>query len=210
MLRRTFLAAVLLSATTFAEATEPLPPPSGPETPRVEPIKGDDGIYRQAWYAETFLDLREDHRDAAKEGKRLAVIFEQQGCIYCTRMHTEVLAQRYINDYVRQNFRILQLDLWGAREVTDFDGTKLPEKKIAERWGVMFTPTIVFLKDALPDDKRAWGPPLEVTRMMLGIGAPTFYDMFTWIRTKTYEKDPNFQRFHIARVEERERRKKAP
>lgn len=209
MLRRAFLAAALVSAATFAAAAEPLPPAIGPETPRVEPIKGDDGIYRQAWYAETFLDLREDHRDAAKQGKRLAVIFEQRGCIYCTRMHTEVLAQRYINDYVRENFHILQLDLWGAREVTDFDGTRLSEKKIAERWGVMFTPTIVFSKDTLPDDKTLWGPPLEVTRMMLGIGAPTFYDMFTWIRTKTYEKDPNFQRFHIARADERDRQKPA-
>ncbi|MFX5777033.1 thioredoxin fold domain-containing protein, partial [Acinetobacter baumannii] len=79
--------------------------------------------------------------DAAHEGKRLAVIFEQLGCPYCKRLHTEVLAERYINDYVRENFRIVQLDLWGQREVTDFDGKVLSERALAERWGILFTPT---------------------------------------------------------------------
>ena len=49
-----------------------------------------------------------------------------------------------------------------------------------------------------------WGQPIEVARMQLGIGAGTFYDMFTWVRVKAYEKDRNFQRFHIARHNERE------
>ena len=39
-----------------------------------------------------------------------------------------------------------------------------------------------------------------------------FYDMFTWVRAKVYEKDRNFQRFHLQRYDEREqmnKRKKA-
>jgi hypothetical protein len=124
-------------------------------------------------------------------------------------MHTEVLAHKFINDYVRDNFRIVQLDLWGAREVTDFDGQKMPEKRLAERWGVLFTPTIVFFKDDLGALDGAWGPPLEVARMQLGIGPGTFYDMFVWIRAKLYEQDRNFQRFHIQRYAEREAAAKA-
>jgi thioredoxin-related protein len=189
---------------TMALASEPpLPPPDGPSEPAVVPKLGEDGIYRQVWEHTSFLDLREDHADARKLGKVFAIVFEQRGCIYCTKMHTEVLAKKYINDYVRDNFVLVQMDMWGAREVTDFDGTKLPEKKLAERWGVMFTPTVVFIKDDLPTDPKAWGQPLEITRMSLGFGAATFFDLFTWIRTKIYEKDRNFQRFHIARMNER-------
>src|SRR5690606_37728466 len=98
-----------------------LPPLVGPAEPKVEPIRGEDGIYHQAWFNQTFMDLKEDHAEAKAEGKRFAVIFEQRGCVYCTKMHTEVLSQRYINDYVRANFRIVQIDIWGSREVTDFD-----------------------------------------------------------------------------------------
>lgn len=201
----------LSSVCALAQSAPPLPPVSGATEPRVEPRRSDDGLYHQAWEVNSFLDLREDLAEAHAKGRRFAVIFEQRGCIYCTKMHKEVLSQRYINDYVRENFNILQLDLFGAREVTDFDGTKLSEAKLAERWNIMFTPTVVFFKD----DARAlkghqWGASLEVTRMSLGFGPATFYDLFVWVRTKTYERDRNFQRFHVGRMAERGKTGVAP
>lgn len=96
-------------------------------------------------------------------------------------------ARRYVNDYVRENFRIVQIDLWGSREATDFDGKVMSEKKLAERWGVLFTPTVVFFKDDLKGLEGQFGPPLEVARMQLGIGAAT-YDMFVWIKARIYER----------------------
>ena len=202
-------AAVLLASagplTAQTVAAGPDAPLTGPVEPRAMPVLGDDGLYHQSWFNTSFLDLREDHGEAKAEGRRFAVIFEQRGCVYCTKMHTDVLSQRYINDYVRQNFRIVQIDMWGSREVTDFDGRKMPEKALAERWGVMFTPTIVFLKDDLAGAAATWGTPLEVTRMALGFGPPTFLDMFVWIATRTYQRDRNFQRFHLARMAEREK-----
>jgi thioredoxin-related protein len=186
-------------------AADPLPPPIGPEVPRVEPLKEENGLYHQSWFQLSFLDLKEDFSEAKAEGKRFAVIFEQRGCPYCIKLHTEVLALKYINDYVRANFRIVQLDLWGAREVTDFDGAKLPEKALAERWGVIFTPTIVFFKDDLAGLEGKWGRPLEaIERLPLSYGPLTFYDLFVWVRHKLYERDRNFQRFHISRIAERE------
>ena len=184
---------------------DPLSPLAGPIEPRVAPRLGDDGLYHQSWFSTTFLDLAEDLGEARGEGRRFAVIFEQRGCVYCTRMHTDVLSQRYINDYVRENFRIVQLDLWGSREVTDFDGRKLTEKALAERWGVMFTPTIVFMREEAGGPGGDTSKPPEVTRMALGFGPATFLDMFVWIRTKTYERDRNFQRFHLARMAERQK-----
>jgi thioredoxin-related protein len=188
-----------------------LPPPTGPVMPRVAPTQTDDGLYHQSWFQLTFLDLREDFADAKTAGKRLAVLFEQRGCVYCASLHNNVLAARYINDYMRENFAVVQLDLWGAREVTDFDGTVLAERALAERWGVIFTPTIVFLKDDLTGLEGKWGRELEaVERLPLSFSADTFYDLVVWVRLKLYERDRNFQRFHIARVAEREAPKRAP
>jgi thioredoxin-related protein len=181
-----------------------LPPAIGPETPMVKPVKGDDGLYHQTWFNESFLNMREDFEEARAQGKRLAVIFEQRGCGYCIKMHKEVLAKKYVNDYVRENFRIVQLNLWGDREVTDFDGTVMKEKELAQRWNVVFTPWIIFFKDDLTGLEGKWGPPLEVQRMGLGMGAGTFYDMFAWIRVKGYESGEHFQRFHIRRINERD------
>ncbi|MGD9785967.1 MAG: thioredoxin family protein [Hyphomicrobiaceae bacterium] len=197
-----------VAAPAIAEPSTVLPPAMGADAPPVEPSKGDDGIYHQKWFVQSFFDLREDFAEAKAKGKRLAIIFEQRGCIYCVKMHTEVLKKRYINDYVRENFAVIQFDMWGAREVTDFDGEKMPEKKLAERWGIMFTPTVIFFKEDIDGLKGQWGAPLEVARMNLGIGPGTFYDMFTWVRAKVYEKDRNFQRFHLERYAERERLEK--
>jgi thioredoxin-related protein len=189
-----------------ARAADPLlPPPTGPAMPRVAPLQTDDGLYRQSWFQLSFLDLREDFADAKAAGKRLAVLFEQRGCVYCASLHNEVLAARYINDYVRENFAVVQLDLWGARAVTDFDGTVLTERALAERWGVIFTPTIAFMKDDLTGLEGKWGRELEaIERLPLSFSADTFYDLFVWVRLKLYERDRNFQRFHIARIAERE------
>ncbi|MBU2581692.1 MAG: thioredoxin family protein [Alphaproteobacteria bacterium] len=185
-----------------------LPPAAGPSEPLAVAEQGDDGIYHQPWFVSSFLDLKEDFAAAKAQGKRFAVVFEQRGCIYCVKMHTEVLAKRYINDYVRENFAVVQLNMWGSREVTDFDGTQTTEKKLAERWGVMFTPTVIFFKEDVDGQDTQWGQALEVTRMSLGIGPGTFYDLFVWIRAKVYETDRNFQRFHLMRYEEREAMKK--
>jgi thioredoxin-related protein len=194
----------LAGSTAAAVAADQLPPPVGPTTPRVEPIL-EAGHYRQSWFGLSFLELKDDFAEAKAAGQRFAVVFEQRGCPYCAKLHTEVLSQKYINDYVRENFRIIQLDLWGSREVTDFDGTRLTEKTLAERWGVIFTPTIVFFKDDLSGLDGKWGRPLEaIERLPLSYGPDTFYDLIVWVRLKLYERDGNFQRFHLLRVAERD------
>ena len=202
----------MLAGAGPASAADPaLPPPVGPVTPRVEPSKEEDGLYHQSWFQLSFLNLKDDFAEAKAAGKRFAIIFEQRGCPYCIKLHTELLAQRYINDYMRENFAVLQLDIWGAREVTDFDGKVFSERALAERWGVIFTPTIVFFKDDLAGLEGKWGRELEaIERLPLSYGRDTFYDLLVWVRLKLYERDRSFQRFHISRIGEREALKGKP
>ena len=48
---------------------------------------GDDGLHKTDWMRDTFKDLSEDLAEANDEGKRMLVIFEQRGCVYCSKMH---------------------------------------------------------------------------------------------------------------------------
>jgi len=89
MLVAAVLAALMVHGATGSAGAEELqlPPASGVETPAVEPLKGDDGIYHQPWFVQSFFDLKEDFAEAKKSGKRFAVIFEQRGCSYwCARI----------------------------------------------------------------------------------------------------------------------------
>ena len=132
--RRVFLAA--LPAAALAR----------PALAEIEP--GADGLFKQAWMHDGFLDLAEDMMEAADSGRHLMVLYEQAGCPYCRELHRVNFARPEIAGYLAQHFLVVQLDLWGARAVTDFDGEEIEERALAAKWGVNFTPTtILFHRD---------------------------------------------------------------
>lgn len=100
-----------------------------------------------AWFTETFLDLRDDVRDAAKDGKRLMLYFGQDGCPYCTSLMQTSFRQPAIVDKTRKHFVAVALNIWGDREVTWIDGKTMREKDFARYLKVQFTPTLVFFDE---------------------------------------------------------------
>ena len=100
-----------------------------------------------AWFSETFLDLREDVREAATEGKRLMIYFGQDGCPYCRALMQTNFTQPRLVQKTRSNFVALALNIWGDREVTGLDGRAMPEKELARVLRVQFTPTVLFLDE---------------------------------------------------------------
>ena len=161
---------------------------------------GDDGLHKQAWWPITFKDIAEDIQSAIDEGKHPVIVFEQRGCIYCRKMHEEHFADPEIADFVEEHFYIVQYNLFGDEEVTDLDGTSLTEKTAARRWGVVFTPTIVFLPDALPEEGTVADAAVAI--MPGAFEKWTFLNMFRWVQEKGYETDEHFQRYHARKLEE--------
>src|SRR6058998_3476507 len=100
-----------------------------------------------AWFSETFLDLREDVREAAKQGKRLMIYFGQDGCPYCKALMQTNFTQPRIVEKTRSSFIALALNIWGDRQVTGLDGRAMPEKELARLLRVQFTPTVLFLDE---------------------------------------------------------------
>lgn len=123
---------------------------SGPAIARAEaePPTDADGLYTQNWFHTSFLDMRDDLAEAAAQGKHLMILWEQRGCPYCRELHRVNLQRPEIRDYLNANYLVVQLNLWGDRDVTDFDGETLPEKKMARKWYVTFTPTVILINAA--------------------------------------------------------------
>ena len=162
----------------------------------------EDGMYHQPWFYESFLDLKEDLTDSQKADKRLVILFEQRGCPYCKETHHVNLRRPEITEYLKKNFNIIQMDLWGSREVTDFDGEKLPEKKFARKYGVQFTPTMIYFPDNLEKTKAKRPKDREVFRLF-GYWKPFhFMNSFVYVKSAGYKKQPNFQRWLSAHAEE--------
>lgn len=161
---------------------------------------GDDGLHKEDWFSLTFRDMADDIRAAKADNKRLAIIFEQRGCIYCAAMHEKLLSDPEVRDYIKANFKVVQYNMFGDEEVTDLDGEVLTEKKAARKWGYVFTPTIVFLPDEVPAGKTV--AEAAVATMPGAFGKWTFLDMFRWVREKGYEKDEHFQIYHARHIKE--------
>jgi len=165
---------------------------------------GDDGLHKAPWMRETFLDLREDLAEANAEGKRLALMIEQRGCIYCKMMHEEVYPLPDIARYVSENFFVVQINLHGDREVTDLDGESMPEKDMLRKWGILFTPTVIFLPEEAGEGVSAKDAAVAIMPGAFKKG--TTLDMFTWVNEKRYamENGEDFQRYHARRIQERQ------
>lgn len=165
---------------------------------------GDDGLHKTPWMRDTFKDLREDLSEANAEGKRLVLFFEQRGCIYCTKMHREVFPRPELEALIEENFFVVQLDLHGAAEATDFDGEVLSQRDMARKWGILFTPTIMFMPEEVEEGKTA--SQAAVAAMPGAFSFGTTLDLFTWVVEKRYLLDngEDFQRYHARRIKERD------
>ncbi len=143
---------------------------------------GEDGLYTQDWYLESFLDLPEDLAATTAQGRHFALQWSQRGCVYCKTLHTSYFADSAIEAPIKAAFDIVHLDLFGAREVTALDGTKHTEKALGQSERVRATPTFQFF--ALRDGKAR-----EVARMPGLLPRPEFSAMFRYVATGAYGRE---------------------
>ena len=101
------------------------------------------------WFKDSFLDIREDAKEAADENKHLILFMSLNGCPYCTKMLDEVFEGD--KEYIQKHFDSVAINIKGAREVTPDASGEITEKQFASKMRVLFTPTILFLDgDAKP------------------------------------------------------------
>lgn len=104
-------------------------------------------VEKPDWFANSFLDIREDLGEAASAGKRVLLYFYQDGCPYCKKLLDTNFALQETEAKTRKHYDVVAINMWGDREVTGFDGEETSEKEFAKSLRVMFTPTLLFLNE---------------------------------------------------------------
>ena len=155
---------------------------------------GDDGLHEAAWHHETFKDLSEDLAEAQADGKRLLVIIEQRGCIYCTKMYEDVFPIFEIEQMLLEDFFVVQINMFGEVDVTDFDGTTLSEKEMVRSWGINFTPTMLFYPTEVAEGVAGSGA--AAVAMPGAFGRWTTQNLMTWVLEEGYLGEETFQKYH--------------
>jgi thioredoxin-related protein len=176
--RRKFLAGALAGPLAFRLG----------DSAEAQAVLTDDGLYRQPWFLESFLELADDLESAAEKRKRFAIMWELRGCPYCKETHLVNFAKPEIETYVKERFEILQLNIIGSREVVDFDNEKLSEKRLAAKYGVRFTPTFQFFAERAAGLGEKKPREREVARVQGYLEPPHFLAMFRFVAERAYEK----------------------
>lgn len=160
--------------------------------PLPKPELDDNGLHIQPWFKDSFLDLRDDLREAVEKGKRLVIFWEQKGCPYCKKMHEVNLTNRQIVDYIKKNFDAIQLNTRGERMVTGFDGRTMSERKFASASLIIGTPTIQFFTDDPAKAEGKTGRGADAWRFVGYYPRAPFLNAFVYVAEKGYEKEGDF------------------
>ncbi len=97
------------------------------------------------WFKESFLDLEEDVAEAKAQERRVILYFHQDGCPYCNALIEGVFAREEVERTIRADFDVIEINIWGDREVLSLNGRAWTEKTFAASLDVQFTPTLIFL-----------------------------------------------------------------
>lgn len=99
------------------------------------------------FFDESLNDMEEEKEIAADEGKKgILLMFEMDECPFCARMKKTVLNRGKVQDYYREHFRIITVDIEGDLELTDFAGKDTTQKDFSlEQFRVRATPVFQFL-----------------------------------------------------------------
>lgn len=165
---------------------------------------GDDGLHKPDWLRDTFKDLQEDHAEAKAEGKRLLMLVEQRGCLYCRDMHEKTFPDPRVNALLKEDYFPVQINLHGDIEIIDVDGEELSEKDAARKWGVLFTPTMILMPMQIDDSSSLIE---QAAAVMPGAFSPgTTLDLLTWVKEERYldQSEEDFQRYHARMIRERD------
>lgn len=110
-------------------------------------FKGAKNTETPSWFKESFLDFEEDIDEATAAGKRLMLYFHQEGCPYCNALIEDNFTQSDIHDTVRENLDVVEINMWGDREVVQVGGKSFTEKTLAQALEVKYTPTLLFFNE---------------------------------------------------------------
>ncbi len=143
------------------------------------------------FFHQTFGDLPEEVDIALEEGQSaILVMFELNDCPWCERMKATILNQSEVQDYYRENFRCLMMNVEGDNLIVDFNGTEISEKEWALKHNrIRATPVFLFLD-------------LEGNKIMRYTGAAKNIEEFMLLGEFVVDghyKDSNFVKFKRSR-----------
>ena len=89
------------------------------------------------------INLQQSAMDADKSRKVLVLYVTMDSCPYCAKLEAELLDPAFIRGEL-DIAHFVELE-WADRKITSFNGARVPTASFMEQYGVVVTPTILFI-----------------------------------------------------------------
>jgi thioredoxin-related protein len=118
-----------------------------PATTEAAPGKMTGGVKYDmpVWFKMSFLDLKDDLKEANAHGRQIMLFLHLEECPYCARMLNENFREGESKEFIERHFDVIGIDIRGSRTVNWFDGHEYTELTLAKMLKVYATPTIIFI-----------------------------------------------------------------
>jgi thioredoxin-related protein len=146
-------------------------------------------IIAPTWFKPTFLDFRDDAREAATANRHLMLYIGQNGCPWCKRLVEVNFRDKTIVERMQKSIDAIEINIVGSRETVWFDGARASEKALAAKLKVRYTPTLLFF------DERG----NTVLRLNGYYDPERFLLALDYVANRGYRAQPDFQRYLQAR-----------
>ncbi len=107
---------------------------------------GASNVQMPSWFKDSFLDLKDDLIEESKKDRYVLIYFHQNGCPYCSKLVNDNFHNEKFVTKLRKNFAVIDINMWGNKEVIDWTGREFDEKSFAKFMNIQFTPSLLFLE----------------------------------------------------------------
>jgi thioredoxin-related protein len=130
------------------------------------------------WFKTTFMEFADDIDEATEEGRHVMIYFHQNGCPYCAKLVEDNFHDEAIVAKLKEHFDVIETNMWGDRDLVDWEDREFTEKQFSAFMKVQFTPTVIFL------DSNS-----KVVLRLNGYQSITkFHTVLDFISTNSYKK----------------------
>lgn len=96
------------------------------------------------FFAPSFNNMVEELAFARDAKKLLVIMYEQEGCPFCWKMRRDVLSRKEVQDYYKERFHVIPMDIRGALDTVDFTGKAMTQKDFSIQQNVRLTPVFIY------------------------------------------------------------------
>ena len=142
----------------------------------------------EAFFATSFNNMQEELAIAHGGKKLFVIMYEQEGCPFCWKMRRDVLSRKDIQDYYKERFHVIPMDIRGSLDTVDFSGKPMTQKDFSIQQNVRLTPVFIYYDETGKELHRLIGFYDREEFLLAGdfvlSGAYKTEDFFLWLKKK--------------------------